>query len=50
MSSGILTTLVKKGIFEEEKLEKYRLSYSEELGSKFKLTTDQENVVEEVED
>ena len=48
ISSSILSTLVKKKILVEEKLEKYRLSYSKELGSKFQLTTDQENVVEKV--
>ena len=48
ISSSILSTLVKKEILVEEKLEKYRLSYSKELGSKFQLTTDQENVVEKV--
>lgn len=48
MSSSILSALVKKGILVEEKLEKYRLSYSKELGSKFQLTADQENVVEKV--
>ena len=48
ISSSILSTLVKKNILVEEKLEKYRLNYSKELGSKFQLTSDQENVVEEV--
>ena len=48
LSSSIVSTLVKKGILIEEKQEHYRLSYSKELGSKFQLTADQENVVEEV--
>lgn len=48
LSSSIVGTLVKKGILIEEKQEHYRLSYSKELGSKFQLTSDQENVVEEV--
>lgn len=48
MSSSILSTLVKKNILIEEKYEKYRLSYSKELGNKFQLTSDQEKVVEEV--
>ena len=48
ISSSILATLVKKEILVEEKHEHYRLSYSKELGSKFKLTSDQESVVDEV--
>ena len=48
VSSSILSTLVKKNILVEDKKEHYRISYSRELGNKFKLTCDQENVVEEV--
>ena len=48
ISLSILNTLIKKEILIEEKCEKYRLSYSKELGSKFQLTADQESVVEKV--
>ena len=48
LSSSIIPTLIKKNVLIEEKQEHYRLSYSKELGSKFKLTADQESVVEEV--
>lgn len=47
-STGIITTLVKKNVLILEQREHYRLSYEKELGSKYQLTTDQENVVEEV--
>ena len=48
LSVSIIPTLIKKNILIEEKHEHYRLSYSKELGSKFKLTDEQESVVEEV--
>lgn len=47
-SAGIIMTLVKKEILIPEKQEHYRLSYNNELGSKYQLTSDQENVVDEV--
>ncbi len=48
ISSSILMTLIKKNILLEEKQEHYRLSYSNELGAKFSLTTEQEKCVEKV--
>ena len=48
ISSSILSTLIKKGILIEVKKEKYRVTYSCELGSKFPLTSDQQAVVDEV--
>ncbi len=48
ISLSSLNTLIKKNILVEEKHEKYRLSYSKEIGTKYPLTDDQVNVVEEV--
>lgn len=48
ISASILNALIGKKILVEERQEHYRISYSKELGSKFKLTSDQEKVVEEV--
>ena len=47
-SVSIISNLVKKGILVSEKQEYYRLSYSKELGTKFQLTKDQEEVVDAV--
>ncbi len=47
-STSIITTLVKKGVLIIEKKEHYRLSYDKELGTKYRLTKDQEKVVDEV--
>lgn len=47
-SMNIIATLVKKKVLISEQKEHYRLSYGSELGSKYQLTADQENVVEEV--
>ncbi len=47
-SSSILSVLVKKNILKEEKKEHYRVVYSKALGSKYPLTEEQANVVEEV--
>lgn len=48
ISNSIVSALVKENILVEEKRERYRLSYSKELGSKFTLTDDQEKVVKKV--
>ena len=48
ISIGSLNTLLKKNILIEEKCECYRVNYSKELGSKYELTDDQNNVVKEV--
>lgn len=47
-SMNIIATLVKKKVLVSEQKEHYRLSYGNELGSKYQLIADQENVVEEV--
>lgn len=47
-STSIISTLVKKNILVTEKKEHYRLSYNNELGAKYQLTNEQEDVVEEV--
>ena len=48
ISLSSVNTLEKKGILVSEKTEHYRLSYSDEKVEKFPLTSDQENVVNEV--
>lgn len=48
ISSSSLNTLVKKNILIEEKKEHYRLNYSDVKKEKKKLTTDQQRVVNEV--
>ena len=48
ISVSIISNLVKKGVLVSEKQECYRLSYSKELGAKFQLTKDQEEVVDAV--
>lgn len=48
ISSNILNTLLNKGLLIEERQEHYRISYSNEIGSKFRLTEEQENVVKEI--
>ena len=48
ISVSIISNLVKKGVLVSEKQECYRLCYSKELGTKFQLTKDQEEVVDAV--
>ena len=48
ISGSIISNLVKKGVLVSEKQECYRLCYSKELGTKFQLTKDQEEVVDAV--
>ena len=48
ISLSSLNTLIKKGVLVEERKEHYRVDYKEEKNDKFKLTNDQQKVVDDV--